>query len=455
MTEQQATQTATIPPQETQQVELKPEFTPKKTWCLGRYQVDLPEGVSIFDKVVPDETRFFGQKTLLSEYGGGWKYRSVDVVMPNEMMNHDAFEKRMKARENELKKQPNDEGGSMFVQSSKPDNNTHIIVRWSGDYGKVMAVAEGYKWSDGVMFHLDWKINPDFLDDDLKGMTERLAQLRARKKDEIPKERGFCIPDGIFLEPTESFRGPILAAFRWEDRPDLDFTIRVDSVPPASDPGLLARESGFMGKLGDEAKRVTTLRKGARPLPGLPGGEEILMSFTEPEGRNQLFIWEDRGRSIDEPFLRIEFESGIHDKPSSVTDAEALAFWDAVMKTFRVRVVDSKTSGVEDVFEKTVATGEKCPKDGQWRSVEDGAVLKFVAGQIMPPVIFAKPAEGFLAKLTGKTTTYQAPGHWAWVEEKAEGIAIAHPAPETVKQEASEPQDLTSADGATESQSPK
>ncbi|MDR0588487.1 MAG: hypothetical protein LBG61_05910 [Burkholderiales bacterium] len=409
---------------ETTPIELAPELKPTKTWCMGRYQIDTPETMAIFEKYVPNPKMLLRKMPLLTEYGGDWKYRFVKFVFPNERMSHEAFDKKLKAREEELKNTPNtdDGGGNMFVKSLRVDADSHIIVRWVEKYSKDLAVIEGYKWSNGVVFHLDWEIggNPDQIERAVPKTVEKLAQLQGRGAREVPTVPGFCVPDGIFVEKEQSYDGSILASFMMPERPDINLVVYIGYIPPSSDPGLLSRKDGIFAKFGNMAHRVKTLRADKRPLPGAPKGEELLVTLPEDKkGRVHAFIWEDMGWSKDHPFLRIELNTGIFNHMPSISDQEALAMWDAILNSFKLRSVDPQTGRADEAFPKTVATGEKCPKDGRWMSVEDGSVLKFVAGQIMPPVIFAKPAEGFFAKLTGKTTTYQAPGHWAWVEEKA------------------------------------
>ncbi|MDR2261761.1 MAG: DUF6396 domain-containing protein [Azoarcus sp.] len=70
-----------------------------------------------------------------------------------------------------------------------------------------------------------------------------------------------------------------------------------------------------------------------------------------------------------------------------------------------------------------LATGGPCPRTGYWRCVEDGKTLRFVEGQLMPPAVFYKPANGLLNRLRGieREYSHNGPGHWDWVGEGNKG----------------------------------
>jgi hypothetical protein len=75
-------------------------------------------------------------------------------------------------------------------------------------------------------------------------------------------------------------------------------------------------------------------------------------------------------------------------------------------------------SSAED-FPRQVASGEQCPRTGDWRCIEDGGVIHFHEGQTMPPARYDQPASGFLNWISGKKRefSHQGPGHWEWVEK--------------------------------------
>jgi hypothetical protein len=64
------------------------------------------------------------------------------------------------------------------------------------------------------------------------------------------------------------------------------------------------------------------------------------------------------GWSKDHPFLRIELNTGIFNHMPSISDQEALAMWDAILNSFKLRSVDPQT-GMAD------AGGSPPPKDEQ------------------------------------------------------------------------------------------
>ncbi|MDR0587669.1 MAG: hypothetical protein LBG61_01650 [Burkholderiales bacterium] len=331
-----------------------------KTWCFGQFQVEMPEEMSPF--VTTDYTKDFAQKTIfvLGEHGGEWKYRYANIILPNETMTHDVFVKKMKAREDELKKSPNNEGGFMFVESNQPDENTRVIVRWQTNLGKIMVTTEGYKWVDGKVIHLDAEADDDHIKESAQDMVERLEILRSRKSDEIPNQKGFCVPDGIFVE-GEARNGQIVLDFMFPGRDDVAFVFDIGKISKIDGPSLLNRVGGMMSKIGPEAHRVKTIRKEKRSIPGYPNGEEWMISAPGIDGtRDFSFIWEgDSDGTNEHPVVRVELTTGNFGKPSSMNEIEAIALWDRVLNTFKVRVVDPKTAQAQNLFPKSIAGGEK------------------------------------------------------------------------------------------------
>ena len=358
-----------------------PELNPTRTWCLGRFLINMPPTAKLYLRT--ERTPNYMIQTISGEYGGGWKYRLAKIVMPPEKMSLQDFEKKIQARQTELRKaaqKGKDKWGLLqtggLLQTEHPQPDTYVLATWK-DYKKII---EGYRWSKGYMFFLRSEVGDDKQTSGIKNMLERLSVLRARNTDEIPKEDGFCFPGGLMAEKPR-LNEEVQLAFVFDEWPDVTFD--VDFFPSAEiQEPLLSRRSGVLAALGSAMLRIRTLRSGERPLPGFPGsqgllGQELLMTVPHrsSDQRAHTFIWEYPGRgSLEAPFLKFELVTG-QEESVSLTDEQAIALWDAILNSFKVRpVVPGKRSAVEpEDFARLIASGEKCPQTGYWRCVEQVA----------------------------------------------------------------------------------
>jgi hypothetical protein len=116
-----------------------------------------------------------------------------------------------------------------------------------------------------------------------------------------------------------------------------------------------------------------------------------------------------------QPELIIQFDSGVKDdskakvKPS-ITDEEALALWDKLITTIRVRQPGDATQATARArapIASTVPTGGICPETGWWectdrKNIEGGTRRLFKAGERMPHAVLLREP-GLWKKLTGSS----------------------------------------------------
>ena len=149
------------------------------------------------------------------------------------------------------------------------------------------------------------------------------------------------------------------------------------------------------------------------------------MLSTVPSGNGyhlHEFRWESQGTSINDPLkptLIVELESGMTSDDDGeptrprLTDEQAIAIFDAVANSVRLRPVDgakiSEAAPAPLVPLGTLAqTGTPCPQTGWWtcpeataNEVEGGRRQRFEAGTAMPIVqVFGK--QSFVDRLTGR-----------------------------------------------------
>ncbi|ROL80409.1 hypothetical protein BK636_17275 [Pseudomonas chlororaphis] len=118
----------------------------------------------------------------------------------------------------------------------------------------------------------------------------------------------------------------------------------------AEEDRLLDRVSGFLAGAARMVLGIETLRKRARggPVPA----DEYLLASTDKGQRIYTFAWEAQGKdgSITEPNIsaalgvlqRSPDSNGKLPAPPFKSDKDALAFWDTIIGSVRLRPVSSR-----------------------------------------------------------------------------------------------------------------
>ncbi len=185
----------------------------------------------------------------------------------------------------------------------------------------------------------------NFLDENV----ETAQFLRARKENEIPNEPGICI-DGAFSKIESIYEGIELGA-RIKEYPDVHFSIQIiknggylQKVDLAQNVADAKQESKSNG-LSKWVSHLKILRQGKRVVNDWHG-EEMLLRI--PSGNDNpshhKFTFRASGEKYDplHPFVEMTLDTGVKGNQSasvepSLSDAEALALWDWLLNSIRVR----------------------------------------------------------------------------------------------------------------------
>lgn len=175
--------------------------------------------------------------------------------------------------------------------------------------------------------------------------------VKARDKNEIPTESGVCL-DGAFIGQTarltyEAFN----LGVRLQEFPDVHFSLSVTKKDvlvesDALEPRLRqAEEMVNRSGQGGWYSRIKTLRRGRRQIAHWHGFEMLAWKpaqAAESESHEFLFVSQGQPNNALQPVLELELHTGVSDnqvgavKPS-LTDEEALAVWDRLTSSIRVR----------------------------------------------------------------------------------------------------------------------
>lgn len=243
----------------------------------------------------------------------------------------------------------------------------------------------------------------------VREMNSLATKLRSRSDDEIPAGQGFCV-DGGFVDLQPEYENTTFG-LRFKEMPDVRFSIRMqrnqDYLQESSTPSALrksAKERASVVQLATFFARIKTLREGRRQLNGWEG-EEILTR--RPEYKDDTDAHEFRFFSVGQrhnavhPQLDIRMDTGVKENAKanvrpSLTDEAALALWDKLLPTIRVRQPSDATPPIAPSATVSLGTvrktGNICPQSGWWECMEkrkiDGERRRlFKEGDKLPPVL--------------------------------------------------------------------
>jgi len=414
-----------------------------KTVCVGRFLID-----------VPVET----QVRLSLGFAGGLDIWTTDRE------SDDEFVARLQKTENEIARTLNQDGRPS-LETSKPlmvgaaEGKTFIHNRRRTkrlkEHGYVinenLAMLSMLRFPDvSVTGKIEW-IAPEYIE----SVSNIFRRLRPLKRDEIPRQSGFCLEHALIQDPYDHDKSEAIAMFAgFPGHPDVNLVLSSEAgVAPA--PTLLERNA----KAAEREPlfmqlAFTHLRERQRTINGMQG-EELVMRIREPNfTTGYSFGWETRGRQDDiyAPVLKLELESGTNPvaggKPvqSSLSEEALFELWERIVGTIRLRPV-----GREPVAQEAQGTalgtvaraGEPCPQTGWWHCGDGnreiavyGGQRQFLKnGQRMPQALLL-PQPTMWQRLRGVQPSFESanPTLWSLADKRSSArpapvAGLAHPAP--------------------------
>jgi Tle cognate immunity protein 4 C-terminal domain/Tle cognate immunity protein 4 N-terminal domain len=323
-----------------------------QTRSVGRYLVDLPVVFVVSTQV----------QSMIDQ---------VDAQI--RQMDRLEFDGAVQRREAELRKKHMDgEPGNPFLKriESLPGADVGLRVfnraedSGSADFARTL---ELWAWKDGYLIRLSIKANEsegtayaskpwikDFPTDTPQKLDHLLnvyTRVRGRKDDEIPTDRGDCIANG-FVAGSSSDRQAINVPYHLQGSPDLYFDFNHTTTVRERDT-LLERTAKVEKEMQDSGTQ--TIRKGKRDISGLPYEEWLMRGPTPDRVPGTMFMLHGNetasepakpfvelrlfnGFRIPAPERTLEQKAQLKDlEKATLTEAQAVALWDKVVATLRVR----------------------------------------------------------------------------------------------------------------------
>ncbi|AZN37452.1 T6SS immunity protein Tli4 family protein [Iodobacter ciconiae] len=298
-------------------------FERTKTYCFGRYLVDMPNEAELA--------------------GEGNSYKELQIK--SKKMSSELFEKTIKEQEGILKNEKNTRSYKYVETRFAGNKNQRMIVSSRFAFNDKAFGIDTYKrTTNGYSFITSDRSFDDVrINDILNGYEQYLNQVRYRPQNEIPKEPGFCFENGFVANDgkTQQVEAASLY-FVLKNHPYVK--IRIESnVYFKQEQSLLERihASGIIKKIGQKLKYN---KEGKRNINGLNGEEALTALPSDDEtGIAHIFTWETLGE-IGNPLLpsiNLEIKTGEsgggQTLPSTLSNQEAMALYEAIVKTIRIR----------------------------------------------------------------------------------------------------------------------
>jgi hypothetical protein len=259
--------------------------------------------------------------------------------------------------------------------------------------------------------------------------------LQLRGDEEIPAESGACIDGGLIKRQAEY--ESVAVGIRFKEFPDVHFSIdtlkRDTSVDSdALEPRLKQAEQGASREgNGHIFAQIKTLRRGNREFNNWKGFEILARKpahEADTEAHEFLFVSLAVPNDPLRPMMELQLSTGVagNAKASvrpSITDEEAVALWDKLTNSIRVRPTGRSEKNSDDSpmvpLSTFIESGEKCPQTGWWQCSDVGEIAggrrrHFMAGEHMADaVLLGRPS--ILQKLMGTRPTSLIPTVWELV----------------------------------------
>lgn len=394
-----------------------------QTVCVGRFLIDVPA-----DALISYRPAFLSGWSIYSDA------EETDA----------AFAERLSATETKHQGAKNERGESSLelvkiIDAGGAFGKIFVHSRfWTHGFENGKRVDSTFAAVDasvrirGVSFDLAMEIGDE---EDVKELVQLIPQLEPRPDNAIPSKSGFCFDRALLRDPlTAGQNERVSVSIGLKGHPDVAIALNtMAGLNP--DPGLLQRDDENNVKQSNRSN-FKTVRKGKRSIGGVPG-EEVLDLVIEPNGtRSQLFMWESLSQkdSVYLPELIWEMHTG-HGEPgnpinSSLTDARALALWDRISGSLRLRLVQP-VAAEGSLNTPPVGTharaAEKCVRSGWWQCDDGGDGVDivggrrqyFTEGQVLPQAVLLTPAT-LWQNFRGEKPTFisSIPSSWKLVDRR-------------------------------------
>ena len=289
-----------------------------KTHAIGRHLVDVP-----------------GDAKLLED----WKIAG-DPLEPLPIKSDTHFKLVVEQREAELRATPHKKHPSLFIEKAMHAQGAVTLISWDEPHSEIFYRSDSYFRAGKKAMKYSGEIDPERKKIALDRRERYAQEWRELRPGEIPEGIGFVAGDMILADNRfnrESWSLSVALA----GKPDVGLYLSAYTQSKV-EPGLRQRAGGVLTGMLGLGLGLVRLRNRERPV-GPIWAEEILVAGTQNGKRGYGFKWEAPGKadSLTEPQINITLEVRESAYPTNAqsfaNDEEALALWDAIVDSIRLR----------------------------------------------------------------------------------------------------------------------
>ncbi|WP_369309002.1 T6SS immunity protein Tli4 family protein [Providencia rettgeri] len=312
-------------------------FDDAPMYCLGRYTFNYP-------------------KALTQELSSIVKID--EMTIESQFIYPPSFKQRIELREDELKKATvrRDSNAPFLKETIRLDNGVifdHNINNVKPDSSREL---EAHVYIDHVAFiikteiddissskyekeQLDYKKHNWLINDKpekLAVMQSLISRLHGRPKNEIPTEKGVCIPYGFIQDDGKPHQEEISMVF---ENPQFYWAVDMDNTIESEKESMLDRADEIKSVLSQYDGK--TLRKGKTQFNNV-SGEEWLTLGRDPRYDNQsdkFYYFQYYANEKNIGYLHPSVSILMHSSSKVVhyTDEQMVDIWDRVLQSFKIR----------------------------------------------------------------------------------------------------------------------
>jgi hypothetical protein len=420
---------------------LQPAFEKTKTVCFGRFMVDVPASTTVAwgETIVP---------LTVSIYPNG-----VDEVKALAQKFIDELKSKKAIYLNDIP--------LLISVDDVRQPGGQVVTGYEGFEAIGELKINGYFRlnNDGVVINArPLKENKDRATASINSIAKRLRQ---RAENEAPTEPGNCIEYAFLPDSPDDEKnhpGELLSiGFRLKEFPDAHLSINIGPSNPYNPEGDSLKAKWKRIKedpaTSEEQKVLANtkfFRETPREIHDWKTGYEVLTRAPDEEGVHSYHDFQLKFIGVPhdpyKPYADIQFQTGVANNAAgatkaSLTDEEAIAVWDKITSTIRVRPTSAtpgNTAGLNPrptlPLGELAATGRTCPQTGWWEADESGNIegakrQHFKAGEQMPHVVSLGELS-LWQKFKGEQPSYRTATVWKLVgygDPPADTDLAAHP----------------------------
>ncbi|MGV3345734.1 T6SS immunity protein Tli4 family protein [Enterobacteriaceae bacterium LUAb1] len=308
-------------------------FDDTPTYCLGRYTFSYP-------------------KALTQDLSSIIKID--DMTIESQFIYPPAFKQRIELREGKLKSATvRHESNAPFLKETIRLDNGIIFDHNKNNVKPDSArELEAHVYIDNVAFIIKTDItditNSKYVErqeifknhnwgltnkpQKLAALQSLISHLRGRPKNEVPTEKGMCIPYGLIQDDGQEHHFKFSMLFK---NRQFSWAIVTDNLPGSEEESLLERSSEIkpvMRQLG-----ASTLKKG-RVQYNTIAGEEWLISGKEDGDKKYRFQYNANEKNVTylRPLVLILLHNSGILTVKEYTDEQMVEIWDRVLQSFKI-----------------------------------------------------------------------------------------------------------------------